>query len=86
MNFAKGELVKLKIQTRFWLFIQLPLPKTFYLAFAISDKKVHAMLISTKELPHSELSIEYVAWVDTDKIFEIAIKNEHTESVDHLAL
>lgn len=89
MNFAKGELMKLKIQTRFWLFIQLPLPKAlqlFHLAFAISDKKVHAILISTKELPHSELSIEYIAWVDTDKIFEIAIKNEHTESVDHLAL
>ena len=89
MNFAKGELMKLKIQTRFWLFIQLPLPKTlqlFHLAFAISDKKVHAISISTKELPHSELSIEYIAWVDTDKIFEIAIKNEHTESVDHLAL
>ncbi|TIB39057.1 hypothetical protein E3P86_01304 [Wallemia ichthyophaga] len=83
LKFAKGELSKLKLQARFWMFVHLPtcsidlIDSTesinstsntlFTMAIAIGEARVHVALLGMKE-KDTELHVDYVGWLDTGKI------------------
>ncbi|TIB77405.1 MED14-domain-containing protein [Wallemia mellicola] len=80
LKFAKGELNKLKLQARFWMFIHLPFANSsnnlFTMAIAIGESKVHVALIGIKEV-NTELHVDYVGWLDTTKILAEETLTDH---------